>query len=78
MCQKLESHLIREHEIGEFRHKCDQCGKAYSEKQKLKKHKETVHEGKSEKNFVCDICGKIVTTSGALVIHKESMINQLM
>lgn len=37
-------------------YKCNQCDKAYRDKQNLTKHLET-HTGSIEKRFVCDFCG---------------------
>ena len=54
--ENLLYHLAKEHQVGEFRHKCDQCDKVFEGSGPLKKHKKMRHE----KSFqvMCEICGK--------------------
>ena len=40
-------------------HKCDPCGKLFTQASKLKIHIKTIHEG--HKDFKCDSCGKVFT-----------------
>ena len=47
---------------------CDQCGKLFSNKSSLAKHKH-IHSG--EKPFVCDVCGKAFHLKTSLRDHKD-------
>lgn len=48
-------------------HKCDSCGKTFTEAGVIKRHIRTIHEG--QKNYKCDSCGKSFTGSQCLKIH---------
>ena len=64
-------HLTKEHQIGEFRYKCDQCDKAYCWRYELDNHKKIHHE----KSFsvICDQCGKECLTKYNLDNHLKSV-----
>ena len=51
----LTKHIHTIHEVRKD-HKCESCGKSFSEAGNLKKHICTVHEG--HKDFKCESCGK--------------------
>ena len=53
--------------IGQKDHKCDSCGKAFSEAGKLKKHINSVHNG--QKDQKCDLCETAFSTSQNLKKH---------
>ena len=48
-------------------HKCESCGKSFSQKMNLKRHIHTVHEG--HKDYKCESCGK--SFSGAQYLKKH-------
>ena len=47
---------------------CDICHKQLSNKSKLKRHKDTVHQ--AVEKVTCDICG-ILVNSESLIVHKN-------
>ena len=57
-------HTIHE---GHKDHKCESCGKSFSQEGDLKKHIHTVHE--RHKDYKCDSCGKSFTTANYLKKH---------
>ena len=52
---------------------CDTCGKSFSDRQYLKLHVKTVHEG--VKDHKCDTCGKSFSRPGHLNYHIKTGIN---
>ena len=46
---------------------CSICGKSFKLKNTLKRHVDSVHEGKK---FKCDICGKDFNRKGSIAKHK--------
>ena len=54
-------------------HKCDCCGKSFSEAGSMNKHINSVHNG--QKDYKCDSCGKSLSTAGNLKIHINSVHN---
>ena len=48
-------------------HKCQSCGKSFSEARNLKRHIHTVHEG--HKDHKCKSCGKSFSQGGYLKNH---------
>ena len=52
---KFLFHLTKEHGLGEYRNKCDQCDKVCDTRQTLSNHKRDFHEKKYA--VVCDKCG---------------------
>ena len=68
---KLANHFHRRHRPVE----CDQCGKIVTSKHGLKRHLETVHVDREEKNFQCDECpfrtfAKYNLKTHKLYVHK--------
>ena len=55
-CEHFLYHLTKEHQIGEFRHRCDQCDKAFKIVSDLNSHKKISHEKSCV--VICDQCGK--------------------
>ena len=49
-------------------HKCETCGKAYSNLKNLKRHMSSVHEGEKNNNK-CETCGKCFSRLHSLKIH---------
>ena len=66
----LGTHIKTVHE-GVKNHKCDACGKSFSEAGTLKKHLRATHEG--VKNHKCDTCGKAFSRAGHLKTHINSV-----
>ena len=54
-----------------IRHKCESCGKSFSQAGYLKKHINSVHEG--HKDYKCETCGKSITTLRNLKKHIHSV-----
>ena len=52
-------------------HKCDSCGKSFSEAGHLKGHINEVHNG--QKDHKCDSCGKSFSQPGHLKTHINSV-----
>ena len=52
-------------------HKCNFCGKYFTQSDYLKIHIRTIHE--EQRNFKCDSCGKFFTQSGALKEHIKTV-----
>ena len=65
----LSSHVKIHHE-GKRNHKCDSCGKSFTQAGDLKRHMLT-HEG--QRNYKCDYCGKSFTRSGNLKRHIKAI-----
>ena len=53
-------------------HKCDSCGKAFSDAGILNRHINAVHYGK--KDHKCDICGKAFSQVGNLNQHMRAFM----
>ena len=51
-------------------HKCESCGKLFSDVRNLKRHIRTIHEN-SEKNHKCELCGKAFSLAHHLKNHNE-------
>ena len=47
---------------------CEECGKAFSKRFKLKKHR-LLHVGKAERPFRCNVCGANFTQNRGLIRH---------
>ena len=69
--EQFKYHLTKEHQIGQFQHKCDQCDKAYYTKGLLEKHKKTLHEKSSA--VICDQCGREFLTQSNLGLHMKTV-----
>ena len=69
----LDRHLAKEHETQDQPASfvtCDQCGKGYGDKSRLKMHIKRSHGGyKYQKDFLCVECGKILTSNSNLKQH---------
>ena len=70
---KTPSHLLKHnrfiHELnGKKLNICSYCGKGFAEKQQMKRHSETVHEG--IKKYTCDLCPMAYGQSHELKKHK--------
>ena len=52
-------------------HKCDSCGKEFSQAGSLKIHINSVHNG--QKDHKCDSCGKAFSGAGDLKKHINSV-----
>ena len=48
-------------------HKCESCGKSFSQVRDLKRHIHTIHEG--HKDYKCETCGKSFAERGTLAKH---------
>ena len=57
--------------LGQKVHKCDSCGKTYSQASILKKHINAVHNG--IKDHKCDTCGLKFSQAGHLKRHINSI-----
>ena len=64
----LEFHLAKAHKIGDFKFKCEECGKPFMDKPHLQRHSE-IHSKK--RKFMCDICSRICETEGFLNLHMK-------
>ena len=64
-------HLTKEHEIGEFRHKCDQCDKVFDLKTQLRRHMKIRHEKAC--TVICEQCGDEFLTKKNLDNHMKSI-----
>ncbi|TRY62792.1 hypothetical protein TCAL_12062, partial [Tigriopus californicus] len=53
-------------------HRCDQCGKEFSQKQSLRDHIKSIHLG-IKKLRECKDCGQIFKSQSVLYIHKRKM-----
>ena len=49
-------------------HKCQKCGKSFSQKVNMKRHVDTIHN-KGHKGYKCDSCGKIFSAKTKLKRH---------
>ena len=63
----LTKHIKNVHEKIKF--KCEICGKELSQKDKLQRHKKTVHWSSSE--FECTVCEKKFSRKENLQAHKK-------
>ena len=63
----LRTHIIVDH-LGERRHKCETCGKAFGRKKNLDKHKD-VHSATNK--YICGTCGRGFRNDGALWNHRQ-------
>ena len=52
---------------------CDSCEKSFSQRQHLKTHIRSVHEG--YKDYKCDSCGKLFSQAGHLKTHSNLVHN---
>ena len=64
-------HLTKEHQIGEFRHKCVECDKTFTSNTLLEKHKKIHHEKSS--TVICDQCGKECLSKSHLDSHLKKV-----
>ena len=55
---------------GKVNHKCNSCGKSFTQSGSLNLHIKTVHEG--QRSYKCDSCGKSFAKSGNLKRHIAS------
>ena len=63
----FEFHLTKEHQIGHFKYKCDECDKPFQSIVHLKKH-EKKH---SKKQVKCEICSRVCASEGSLRCHMK-------
>ncbi|XP_035714844.1 zinc finger protein 729 isoform X2 [Folsomia candida] len=64
---RLARHMASTHGVG--KHKCDQCGRVFSEFAHLNHHVKHGHE-KAPGKHMCDICGKRFTKKSNLAAHR--------
>ena len=57
----MKQHMLVHQEIREETFKCDQCGKGFVNKTRLKKHVTYVHGEKEYETAACSLCGKLVS-----------------
>ena len=55
------------------KHECDVCGRKFVQKNKIKRHKETVHGVGDVKSFKCDVCSRVFNRSDVLASHKRTV-----
>lgn len=68
--RQLVNHMVNVH--GQERaFKCDRCPKQFSDRYTFRKHNETLHRDRSQKQkYYCDVCPKVLTTKSGLTAHK--------
>ena len=66
-------HLTKEHLVGDFRHKCDQCDKTFALKYQFEKHRKIQHTSNS--SIICDKCGQEFRTQTYLRNHLKLVHN---
>lgn len=66
---QLEKYILIH--TGEKPHKCEKCGKAFTQKSHVTHHINTVHGdgGLKEKKHICQECGEVFVTKAVLVKH---------
>ena len=70
----MKRHIYSVHEDHREEHKCETCGKLFSEDRKLKVHKKTIHEGLSaNKKSINEEGQKVCTTCGKIFSHERSL-----
>ena len=70
---KIKSHTLPQLKR-DTSHTCSICDTNFSQKSKLKKHKELVHKGHEEiKEFICNICNKAFRRKCQMRIHVSSV-----
>ena len=63
----MQVHFRREHSSDPKPYKCELCEKSYSNRFRLKIHKESIHDGIKAP---CEFCGKVYSCPRALKNHK--------
>ena len=71
---KMWSHIQSQHTPNEDKkHKCEVCGKGFSEKDRLKDHK-NIHTG--EKPYKCKFCPACFASKGTHAMHERSHLGR--
>ena len=54
-------------------HKCDICGKTFTERAKVKRHQATVHGIGDVKTFPCELCPRVFNRRDSLRVHMKGV-----